>query len=75
VAFAFSRAFGPAVTRNRMRRRLRAALRELDRVSPLPPGLLLIGGRPTAIEQTFDELTTNLAMLIDQIRPRPAPSG
>lgn len=76
VAFAFSRAFGPAVRRNRVRRRLRAILRELDREHPLPPGLLMIGGRSQLDEHTFDQLRTELASLIDQIRQiGPASNG
>lgn len=71
VAFAFSRAFGPAVTRNRLRRRLRAILRDLDREQPLPTGLLLIGGRPALVEQTFDELTSTLTELVALIRRSP----
>lgn len=68
VAFAFGRAFGPAVRRTTMRRRIRAILHEIDRQSPLPPGLLMIGGRPELIELTFDRLTNEVTSLIDQIR-------
>lgn len=71
VAFAINRAYGPAVTRNRLRRRLRAILRELDRSDPLPPGLLLIGPRPPAIELTFDQLRHELTALTRQIRRHP----
>jgi len=71
VAFAFSRAFGPAVTRNRMRRRVRAVLHDLDRCSTLPPGLLLVGGRPQLIELTFDQLTTELTEMVERIRRTP----
>ena len=34
VAYAIGRRVGPAVVRNRVRRRLRAAVRELDRTTP-----------------------------------------
>ena len=54
-----------------MRRRVRAILRDLDRRSTLPPGLLLIGGRPQAIELTFDQLTTELTEMVDRIRQVP----
>lgn len=49
VAFSVGRAVGPAVVRNRVRRRLRAITRELA-TSPggLPPGSYLIGVRPAA---------------------------
>jgi ribonuclease P protein component len=62
VAFALGRALGPAVTRNRLRRRLRAILRELE--PSLPGGQLLIGANPNAIELTFDALRTELQVLL-----------
>jgi len=68
VAFAITRAYGPAVHRNRLRRRLRSILRELDRSEPLPPILILIGVRPRAIELTFDQLRDELTALIREIR-------
>jgi ribonuclease P protein component len=68
VAFAVGRALAPAVTRNRLRRRLRAILRELDQVEPLPPCLLLIGATPRTFELTFDQMRTELTSMIDQIR-------
>lgn len=74
VAFAFGRASGPAVARNRIRRRLRAILRDIDRADPLPPGLLLLGGKPQAIELTFDELRAETMVLIREIRRRVASS-
>lgn len=68
VAFAISRAYGPAVTRNRLRRRLRAILRQLDAIEPLPPITLLIGVRPSPIELTFDQTQQELVEMIQQIR-------
>jgi ribonuclease P protein component len=68
VAFTFGRAFGPAVSRNRVRRRLRAILRELDRRDPLPPGSLLFGGRPSLSEQTFDQLTATVSSIVAELR-------
>lgn len=72
VAFAFGRAFGPAVARNRIRRRLRAILRDLDGCSPLPPGLLLVGGKAELIELTFDQLRIETSALLDEVRRRVA---
>lgn len=63
VAFALSRALGSAVTRNRLRRRLREILRDTD----VPPGLMLIGAKPAACELTFDELTAVVNMLVDTV--------
>lgn len=68
VAFAISRAYGPAVTRNRLRRRLRAILRQLDETEPLPPISVLIGVRPSTVELTFDQARTELAAMVHQIR-------
>ena len=45
-------AVGPAVVRNRLRRRLRAILRDAD----LPSGLYLFGAAPAAAPLGFPEL-------------------
>jgi ribonuclease P protein component len=60
VAFAIGRAVGPAVTRNRLRRRLRSILGAMD----VPNGLYLFGGRPSMSELTFAELETHAAALL-----------
>ncbi len=73
VAFAINRAYGPAVIRNRLRRRLRSILRELDRIEPLPPILLLIGAQPSLREHTFDQLRQELGAMIEQIRSQQPP--
>lgn len=44
AAFAISRSVGGAVVRNRVRRRLRAGLRELQSTGRLPAGSYLLGG-------------------------------
>ena len=61
VAFAIGRAVGPAVTRNRLRRRLRAILASMD----VPNGLYLFGGRPSMSELTFADLEIRTAALLD----------
>jgi len=48
VAFAIGRRVGPAVVRNRLRRRLRDELASLARDGRLTPGLHLIGVGPAA---------------------------
>jgi ribonuclease P protein component len=75
VAFAIGRAVGPAVTRNRLRRRLRAILAELDSVEPLPPITMLLGATPTATKLTFDQLHSELRQLLDRIRLAGTPPG
>jgi ribonuclease P protein component len=69
VAYSIGRACGPAVTRNRLRRRVRAILREVDQNQPLPAGRLLIGARPEAVELTFEQLTQEISSLVAAIRP------
>jgi ribonuclease P protein component len=46
VAFALGRSIGGAVVRNRIRRRLRAGLRELQAAHDLPDGAYLLSGSP-----------------------------
>jgi ribonuclease P protein component len=75
VAFTIGRAFGPATQRNRLRRRLRAALYEIDRRHPLPPGLMLIGGRSSASEHTFAQLNASLTRMVEQMRRTPVPNS
>lgn len=63
VAFAIGRATGNAVTRNRVRRRLRAILDASD----VPPGLMLIGVQPRVVELTFDQLSAIVAQLMSRL--------
>ncbi|MEZ5298657.1 MAG: ribonuclease P protein component [Ilumatobacteraceae bacterium] len=72
VAYSIGRACGPAVTRNRLRRRLREIVRTIDATRSLPPGLLLIGARPSAIELTFDQLRTETESLLSTISTPPS---
>jgi RNase P protein component len=60
VAFAIGRAIGPSVVRNRVRRRLRAALS----TTALPPGFYLVGGRPDVAARSFDELMHDVTALV-----------
>jgi RNase P protein component len=64
VAYALGRAIGPAVVRNRLRRRLRVLI---DDVS-LPPGLYLIGAQPDAAQRSGSELAFDLVHLAGSIR-------
>jgi ribonuclease P protein component len=52
VAYAIGRAVGPAVVRNKVRRRLRAVAADLA----LPSGAYLISATPSAASATYGEL-------------------
>ncbi len=67
VAYAIGRACGPAVVRNRLRRRMRAIVRDFDRMETLPPGALMIGANPASVELTFEELRTELTQLLRRL--------
>jgi ribonuclease P protein component len=59
VGFVVSKAVGPAVTRNLVKRRLRHLCR--DRISTLPPGsMLVVRALPAAAEASYDELGREL---------------
>ncbi|HEX8804243.1 MAG TPA: ribonuclease P protein component [Acidimicrobiales bacterium] len=56
LAFGVGRRVGSAVVRNRLRRRLRAAARELDRAGGLAPGAYLVTVRPEAAALPYADL-------------------
>jgi ribonuclease P protein component len=65
VAYAIGRAVGPAVVRNKLRRRLRAAVRELDvSTGGLPTGTYLVSLRPEAASASYEHLRRDLATTI-----------
>ena len=68
VAYALGRALGPAVVRNRVRRRLRAMLRQESSARGLPPGSYLFGAQPAAGTRSFVELQFDLQQLLARIR-------
>jgi ribonuclease P protein component len=63
VAFAIGRPVGSAVVRNRLRRRLRAAIADLA----LPSGVYLISAGPAAIDLADQELRRSLAEALDAV--------
>jgi ribonuclease P protein component len=63
VAYAIGRTVGSAVVRNRLRRRLRVAVRAL----PFPPGYYLIGARPAAAERSFEDLNVMLQHIVQRL--------
>jgi ribonuclease P protein component len=59
VGFVVSKAVGPAVTRNLVKRRLRHLCR--DRIATLPPGsMLVVRALPAAATASYDELAREL---------------
>jgi ribonuclease P protein component len=56
VAFAIGRSVGGAVVRNRIRRRLRGALGELQRQGALPTGTYLLSGDVRLADLPWSEL-------------------
>lgn len=72
VAYAVGRAVGGAVTRNRVRRRLRAVMAE--QASELPPGAYLVGASPAAVSLTFDEMRSTVSVAIASLRSAPRAS-
>ena len=68
VAYAIGRAVGPAVTRNLVRRRLRALI--CQKFVDLPAGLYLVGATPAAAQRSFGELSFDLDRLTTAIRTK-----
>ena len=70
VALAVSRAHGGAVVRNRIRRRLRGALVELQRAGDVPAGAYLVAARREAADQGFQSLLSDLRTAIGSATDR-----
>ncbi|MET0903637.1 MAG: ribonuclease P protein component [Acidimicrobiales bacterium] len=67
AGFALGRSVGGAVLRNRIRRRLRAALRELQAQGRLPAGTYLLGGGPELAELPWSALVELLEATLDEV--------
>ena len=68
VAYGIGRRVGTAVVRNRVRRRLRAAVHEVDRErGGLSPGAYLVLARPEAGAAAYAELTGALGAACDEV--------
>jgi ribonuclease P protein component len=67
VGFVVSKAVGPAVLRNRVKRRLRHLARE--QVSSLPgSAVLVVRALPAAAEASYDELRADLTAALARVR-------
>jgi ribonuclease P protein component len=64
VAYAVGRSAGGAVQRNRIRRRLRAAIADLERDGRLAPGAYLVGAGAAAMTMPAAELASALERLV-----------
>jgi len=65
VAYAIGRVVGPAVIRNRVRRRLRVLVGR--HAAQLRPGYYLIGVRPGGAARSFEELNDMVVRLLNRI--------
>src|SRR3954468_11507191 len=65
LAFAIGRRVGPAVVRNRLRRRLRSLFTELG--PDLPPGTFLVGAAPGAATLEYGELRRLLSTALTEL--------
>lgn len=76
VAYAIGRKVGPAVVRNRLRRRLRAAVRDLDRsTGGLATGAYLVSLRPAAAQLSYQELHRDLGLAIAAVTDQTSSGG
>jgi ribonuclease P protein component len=75
AAFQVGRRSGGAVVRNRIRRRLRAGLRELRQRGALPAGTYLVGGRRELADQPWADLQRDLAAAVAQATRPPGGTG
>lgn len=69
IAYVIGRRVGTAVTRNRLRRRLRAIV--ADETMPLPAGAYVVGVAPAAAHLGFDELRVALRQAVERAVTRP----
>jgi ribonuclease P protein component len=76
IAFAIPRRVGPAVERNRIRRRLRVAISHLAgrQPSPVASGAYLVVVRPEALTRTFEQLKEDVEHAFERLS-RSAPAA
>jgi ribonuclease P protein component len=71
VAFAVGRRTGTAVVRNRIRRRLRAALAEIGAAGDLPAGTLVVSAGASVATAPFGEVRQDLRRALGRAARRP----
>ena len=72
--FVLTKKTGNAVERNRMRRRLRAAIREIKVLAGSEPNDFVIVGRRALLTASFDTILSELTQGLSRVRPRsPSP--
>lgn len=69
VAYTITRSVGPAVVRNRVRRRLRHLV--ASSAERWAPGWYLIGVRPGAAHRSYEELSEMLQRVLNRIEQAP----
>jgi ribonuclease P protein component len=69
VAYAVPKAVGPAVARNRVRRRLRPLVAQAAAEGALRPGRYLVTARPPAAQRTSAELRRDLRAALAGLEP------
>ena len=69
VAYGVGRAVGPAVQRNKIKRRLRAVVRDLEGEGGLAPGpgAYLVSVRPEGRDLSYGELREKVAVAMDRL--------
>lgn len=68
VALSVTRRTGNAVTRNRIRRRLRAGLAELDRQGSLPEVAMVVSGDGRGGDVAFPDLVDHIDRAVTRAR-------
>lgn len=68
--FVVTKKTGNAVERNRMRRRLRAAIRETKAIAGSEPADFVIVGRRALLTASFDRILSELTQGLSRVKPR-----
>ncbi len=69
VAYVVGRRVGSAVERNRVRRRLRAIVRDIAADPGLAPGAYLIGASSDAVTSTYAQIDADVRVSVARLSP------